>query len=240
MARHTLIKHIIWDWNGTIFADSRALIDATIEAFSAAEMLPLTVEMYQRHHCQPIPMFYNRLVGRELTTEEQQTLDQHFQRCYARYRDRLGLNPAARRAMDAWSAAGGSQSLLSMHPQQILVPLVRKAGIFDRFTLVQGLVDGESGRKAPHLERHLRSLGVDREEVLLVGDSVDDGRAAQECGTACILYHAGRDALHHLEHFSDLPFPVVGNLTEAVTLLLDRQRTLDGDGHGPLESPARG
>lgn len=239
MTRRRFIKHIIWDWNGTIFADSRALIEATIEAFAAAGLPPLTVEMYQRHHCQPIPVFYNRLVGRELSEDEQRTLDGHFHRCYARHRDRVGLNATALAAMDAWSAAGGAQSLLSMYPQQILEPLVRRAGIFDRFSIVQGLISGEPGRKAPHLERHLHSLGADGRDVLLVGDSRDDGLAAQECGTACVLYHAGPDALHDLEHFADLPFPVVGNLLEAVTLALDGERPIAAHGSEPPGYPGR-
>jgi phosphoglycolate phosphatase-like HAD superfamily hydrolase len=231
MAHRRLIKHIIWDWNGTIFADSRALIEATIEAFAAAGLPPLTVEMYQRHHCQPIPVFYNRLVGRELSDDEQRTLDEHFHRCYTRQRDRIGLNPATLAALDAWSATGGTQSLLSMYPQPILEPLVRKAGIFERFSLVQGLVDGEPGRKAPHLERHLRTLGLDGGDVLLVGDSRDDGLAAQACGTACVIYHAGPDALHAREHFADLPFPVVESLVDAVPLVMS-------DAGRPIAEPA--
>jgi phosphoglycolate phosphatase-like HAD superfamily hydrolase len=224
MASGRSIKHIIWDWNGTLFGDSRALIDATIEAFAAAGLPQLTLEMYQRHHTQPIPVFYNRLAGRELSEPEQRLLDQHFQESYARYRDEITLNSTALEALNLWSRWGGTQSLLSMHPQERLLPLVRKAGIFERFTLVDGLVEGEPGRKAPHLERHLRRLPVDRRNVLLIGDSVDDGLAARECGTACLMYHAGRDALHDLGHFNDLPFPVVRSLLKAVNMLLEKER----------------
>ncbi|MEV0591407.1 HAD family hydrolase [Nonomuraea cavernae] len=218
------IKHIIWDWNGTLFGDSRTLIEATISAFAAAGFPPPTPELYQRHHTQPIPLFYNRLAGRELTDSEQRLLDLYFQESYARYRDEIMLNRLALEALDRWSLSGGTQSLLSMHPQERLLPLVRKAGIFERFTVVDGLVEGEPGRKAPHLELHLRRLPFDRREVLLIGDSVDDGLAARECGTACLMYHAGPDALHDLEHFSDLPFPVVGSLLEAVDLVLTASR----------------
>ena len=48
------IEHLVWDWNGTLFGDGRALIESTIEAFAAAGMPPITRELYQRHHSQPI------------------------------------------------------------------------------------------------------------------------------------------------------------------------------------------
>lgn len=224
MASRPSIKHIIWDWNGTLFGDSRILIAATIDAFAAAGFPPLTPEMYQRHHIQPIPLFYNRLAGRELDLREQRMLDRYFQESYARRRENIALNVTALEALDLWDRSGGTQSLLSMHPQERLLPLVREAGIYERFTIVDGRVEGEPGRKAPHLERHLRGLPYDRRDVLLVGDSVDDGRAARECGTACLLYHAGADALHALDHFADLPFPVVNSLLDAVTVLLGRER----------------
>src|SRR5262249_42074924 len=68
------IEHIVWDWNGTLFGDSAALIDATIEAFHAAGLPAVTRERYQRHHAQPIPLFYNRLAGRDLSDAEQDAL----------------------------------------------------------------------------------------------------------------------------------------------------------------------
>lgn len=220
MGHRVIIDHLVWDWNGTLFADSRALIESTIEAFSAAGMLPITREMYQHHHAQPIPRFYDRLAGRVLTEQEQAVLAEQFQIAYLKRRDTTPLTGDAVEALTQWADTGRTQSLLSMYPHERLLPLVDKAGIRDFFTTVDGLVGDESHRKAPHLQRQLNKLGRAPDRVLLIGDSADDALAAQACGVRCLLYHAGEHALHSRDHFSSLDTPVVETLREAVELAL--------------------
>ena len=208
------IDHIVWDWNGTLFGDSVALIEYTIEAFRASGLPVVTRELYQQHHTQPIPLFYDRLAGRELSEDEQLVLAGHFQTAYGQRRDTIPLTRDALASLTRWQETGRSQSLLSMYPHDELIPLVHKAGITDYFAAVDGLRDGERGRKAPHLRRQLNELGLDPATVLLVGDSVDDAVAARECGTGFRLYHAGADALHARDHFAGVS--IVDTLGEAV------------------------
>ncbi|MBB5891040.1 HAD family hydrolase [Kutzneria kofuensis] len=212
------MEHIVWDWNGTLFGDGAALIESTIEAFHAAGLPAVTRELYQRHHAQPIPLFYNRLAGRELSDAEQAALAVHFQTAYVKRRDTIPLTHDALTSLQRWQGAGRTQSLLSMYPHDELMPLVQRTGIAGFFAAVDGLRDGERGRKAPHLRRQLDELGFDPSTVLLVGDSVDDAVAARECGTQFRLYHAGRDALHARDHFAGMS--IVDSLGEAVDAAL--------------------
>ncbi len=212
------VEHIVWDWNGTLFGDGAALIESTIAAFQAAGLPVVTRETYQRHHTQPIPLFYDRLAGRDLSEDEQAALAGHFQMAYLARRDSIPLTHDAATSLQRWRDTGRSQSLLSMYPHDELMPLVHKTGIADYFTIVDGLRTGERGRKAPHLRRQLDELGLDPSTVLLVGDSVDDAAAARECGTGFRLYHAGRDALHARDHFAGMS--IVDTLGEAVEAAL--------------------
>lgn len=226
------VEHIIWDWNGTLFADGGALIDSTIEAFDSAGLDRISRHDYQTRHRQPISSFYDKLVGRSLSDVEQGHLDAGFQAAYLKRRDGIVLTHDAIDALTDWREAGGGQSLLSMYPHDRLLPLVDKFGIGAFFKRVDGLVGTEIGRKSPHLKRHLDRLGVPAARVLLVGDSVDDARAARECGVSCILYHAGPDSLHALDHFDQLGVPIVESLREAVALGRQQSssdRRLSGD-----------
>ena len=208
--------HIVWDCNGTILGDSGALIAATMDALRACGFPAITRADYQQHHCQPIPLFYERLVSRTLGAEEQLRLDECFREAYARHRRTVSLTADASAALRRWAATGGTQSLLSMYPHPELVPLVAAAGITPYFARVDGSTGSDLAHKAPHLARHLRCLGLEPSQVLLVGDSVDDARAAQACGVRCVIYHAGEDALHAREHFAELRVPVVSSLQAAV------------------------
>ncbi|GAA3920770.1 HAD family hydrolase [Actinoplanes auranticolor] len=214
--------HIVWDWNGTVFGDSRALIDATIDAFATCGLPGVTRAAYQRRHTQPITTFYERLAGRPLTDDEQRQLDECFRAAYARHRAAVTLTADAINAFSRWTAAGGRQSLLSMYPHEQLVPLITEAGIGHHFTRVDGSTGRDLAHKAPHLRRHLHEQGIAPHRAIVVGDSLDDARAARECGVRCVLYHPGEDALHVREHVAEAGVPVVSTLTAAVELLLNR------------------
>jgi phosphoglycolate phosphatase-like HAD superfamily hydrolase len=206
------IDHIVWDWNGTLFDDGDALVEATIDAFAATGLSPVTRERYQDHFVRPIPDFYDRLAGRTLSAAEQAALDGQFQRSYARH--------IASAALAAWQQAGGSQSLLSMYPPEKLLALVGRWSIARYFGRIDGLDDRESPRKEPHLRRHLAELGASTARVLLVGDSIDDVHAARACGTPCVLYYPDDRALLSRARVRDLVVPVVGSLYGAVTWAL--------------------
>ncbi|MEV6491303.1 HAD family hydrolase [Actinoplanes sp. NPDC051633] len=211
-----MIEHIVWDWNGTLFADGRALIDATVEAFRTCGLTPITGADYQRHHTQPIPAFYERLAGRALSDEEQLRLEECFRVAYTRHRATIALTSDAATALTEWAATGRTQSLLSMYPQDQLLPLVETAGIGHLLTRIDGTAGSDLARKAPHLVRHLERQRLDPGRVLLVGDSVDDVHAARSSGVTCVVYHSGPDALHARDHFAGLPAPVVTSLRAAV------------------------
>ncbi len=213
-----LVAHIVWDWNGTIFNDSVALIQATIDAFAALGLPEVTVALYQQHHTQPIPLFYERLAGRTLSDSEQSALDAGFRRAYASYRPSSELTHDAKSALSTWASLGGSQSLLSMYPREELISLVRGMGIGSFFSRIDAPLMAGQPNKAPYLREHLRALALPEERVLLVGDSVDDVNAARELGIPCLAYHADAAALHSRDHLTGLGVPVVGSLMEAVAV----------------------
>ncbi|MET0419124.1 MAG: haloacid dehalogenase-like hydrolase [Actinoplanes sp.] len=217
-----MIEHIVWDWNGTLFADSGALIAATIDAFRDCGLPAVTTAGYQRHHTQPIPVFYERLAGRTLTGDEQRRLAERFLVAYTQHRTTAALTPDAVTALTRWAGTGRRQSLLSMYPHEALLPLVEAAGIGALLTRIDGSTGVDVAHKAPHLDRHLRAQGLDPAGVLLVGDSVDDVRAARACGVRSLVYHSGDRALHALDHFDAFGLPVVTTLGEAVGWALEQ------------------
>ena len=217
MASTTPVEHIVWDWNGTLLADSAASIAATIEAFSTVGLPSVTAARYQRHNTRPIAVFYDRLAERSLSAWEHEQLARHYQTCYARRLATAPLSHGAAKALARWRAAGGRQSLLSMHPHGSLLRLVHRHGLAEFFTVVDGSHGSTTGRKAPLLTRHLARLAVQPRTVAVVGDSIDDALAAQEAGARCVLYHAGELAVHARAHLEALGVPVVDSLDAAVT-----------------------
>ncbi len=210
--------HIVWDWNGTLLHDMEAVVGASNAAFATLGVEPITVERYRELYCFPIPRFYALLLGRDPSAREWAVLDAAFQERYAELSEACGLTAGAAELLAGWGAAGGSQSLLSMHEHARLLPQVRARGIEGHFVRVDGrngVADGTG--KSGYLLRHLAALGpeVDPRRTVLIGDAADDAEAALNAGAHAVLYTGGSHTRAKLE---PLGVPVVDSLAEAVGL----------------------
>ncbi|MDH6226661.1 HAD family hydrolase [Streptomyces sp. MJP52] len=210
--------HIVWDWNGTLFHDLDATIRATNAAFAEVGLEPITLEQYRTLYRVPVPRFYERLMGRMPTQREWEVMDGLFHHHYKAHLTACDLTEGVRELLHGWHAAGRSQSILSMHGHDELVPLVRDFGIEPHFLRVDGRDGPSGGTKAEHMVRHLAALdvhGVRPGATVVIGDALDDALAARDAGARAVLYTGGSHSRASLE---EAGVPVVDTLTEAVSL----------------------
>ncbi|SEG66175.1 Phosphoglycolate phosphatase, HAD superfamily [Nonomuraea solani] len=205
-----MTKHIIWDWNGTLFHDIDAVVGATNEVFRPYALPELTPDGFRAVYTRPIWVAYERMLGRPLNEGEWELLDVGFHEHYYRLSDVCGLAADALLALTSWT---GTQSLCSMAPHDHLVPKVDSFGITTHFTRIDGLLGMTGGEKAVHMTAHIEAMGVDAGEVLVIGDSVDDGLAARHVGARAVLYTGGMTTRAEL---AGTGLPVVDTLAEAL------------------------
>ncbi|MGW1073212.1 HAD family hydrolase [Streptomyces sp. NPDC002537] len=212
MGKH--VTHIVWDWNGTLLSDTEAVIAATNAAFAEIGLEPITLERYRELYCVPVPRFYERLLGRLPTSAEWEHMDEVFHRHYRDHAPHCGLAEGAERLLADWQGAGGTQSILSMHGHEELVPLVRGFGIEERFVRVEGRTGPSGGSKAAHMARHVAGLeGIPAHRTVIIGDAVDDAMAAAHVGAHAVLYSGGS---HSRASLAEAGVPVVDSLAAAV------------------------
>jgi phosphoglycolate phosphatase-like HAD superfamily hydrolase len=213
------VRHLVWDWNGTLIDDHLAVVAAINDALARLRLRPIDSETFRTHFTRPVQRFYEQVAGRPIEAAEWLTLDEAYHRSYGASVERLQLAPDAAAALAAAEAAGLGQSLLSMWRHQDLVALVERLGIGRFFRRVDGLrVPGGEG-KTEHLVAHLAALEVEAPAALLVGDTLDDLAAARAVGARCVLYDGGS---HHREALEATGAPVVDSLTAAVAYASDR------------------
>ena len=206
-------KHLVWDWNGTLFDDFGAVASSTNTVITAAGGPFLTADEQRARFRRPIIDYYSELVSRQLTEEEFAQLDKQFHLAYHDNLRFVDLNRQARDVINQWA---GSQSLLSMWHHRDLVPLIQRFELAESFSLVQGLkaeLDGNS--KLPHLRQHLETLELAGEHCVLIGDTVDDATAALGVGAQVVLYTGG---FASAEALASVDVPRADSLAEALTI----------------------
>jgi phosphoglycolate phosphatase-like HAD superfamily hydrolase len=207
------VKHLVWDWNGTLLDDLKLVVDATNVCLATVGGPVITADEHRRDFRRPILDYYAHVLERPVDEVEFQLLDDAFHDAYRRGVADVRLAPDALEAMARWP---GSQSLLSMYFHDELLVEVERHGLGARLVRVDGLPGTVGGhRKATFLERHLEALAVDPAEVVLIGDSVDDGDAARAAGAAAVLYAGGFTDVALLKATG---LPVAHSLVEAVEL----------------------
>ncbi|MET7934674.1 HAD family hydrolase [Streptomyces sp. NPDC005322] len=208
------VTHLVWDWNGTLFHDIDAVISATNASFAEIGLPPITLERYRDLYCVPVPLFYERLMGRLPTDEEWEVMDEAFHRHYWALAEGAGLALGARQLLTEWQEAGLTQSLCSLAPHEYLVPLIRTHGIENHFVRVDGRIGQSNAGKAEQMLRHIAALeGVPPHRIVVIGDALDDAVAAEHVGARAVLYTGGS---HSRASLMAAGVPVVDTLTEAV------------------------
>ncbi|MEX1043711.1 MAG: HAD hydrolase-like protein [Acidimicrobiia bacterium] len=212
-----MIRHIVWDWNGTLFDDLHLVVESVNAGIAPLGLAPITVEDYRTHYTRPVKLFYERLASRPVSEAEWLELDTRF---HDAYRDLLPGAGLARDALDALRAVvdvPAEQSLLSMFPHHELVPLVDRLGVSEYFSRIDGLRGEPGAQKSGFLEAHLRALmrHEDPATVLLIGDATDDAVAAAHVGAAVVLVDTGA---HHRRELESHGVPVADDLLGALRL----------------------
>jgi len=208
---------VIWDWNGTLLADQQVVLHALNHLLGEFDLPPTDMATYQRLYTRPVRVFYERLFDRPITDGEWDRIDDVFHDAYAHALEDAALADDAHLALDLVEGTGRTQSLLSMARHDMLVPLVHRFGIHQRFVVVDGLRGPGGGRKAGELVAHIQQVahvaGDDPSDHLVIGDATDDAEAAAFVGARCVLYDGGSHPREELERHG---VPVVDSLVAAL------------------------
>lgn len=219
------MQHVIWDWNGTLLDDIHVVIDAVNETVSPLGVPTLTVEDHARLFSRPVSVFYERMLGRPITAKEWRQLDDTFHEAYARHMLEAELSAGAHQILGDLAELGKSQSILSMAPHD---HVVERAGAFgvDRYMIrIDGLRDGSGALKESSMSSHLNALLAhptapdDPGSYIVIGDSLDDARAARANRVRAVMLASGS---HHRADLVATGFPVADTLQDAVRIAMDQ------------------
>ncbi|MDR1119056.1 MAG: HAD hydrolase-like protein [Bifidobacteriaceae bacterium] len=213
--------HVVWDWNGTLVADTAATVAAANAALAAiGRPGDVALARWRDLSTRPIIKTYRQLAGGGLTDAEWETIKAVWAQAYEAEGDRIALTPGALDALRAVRERGAGQSVVSLHLAEPLLAQMEKLGVRGFFQGVSAAPaesgSGGLGTKAELLARHLAELGLAPERTLVVGDMADDAAAAAAVHARAVLVTVGDTSRARLEATG---WPLADSLVEAVGCL---------------------
>lgn len=194
----TKYRHIIWDWNGTLFDDIELSVSVINGVLSRRNLQKITIEQYRKMFDFPVEQYYHRL-GFDFENESFEKVGTEFITNYEKRRHEAELHSNAREILESIANLGTTQSILSAYKQPTLDELVDYFELRKYFIAVNGLDNHYAHSKIEIGKRWMDELHFGAHEVLLVGDTFHDYEVAEAIGADCVLLTHGHHPKEKLE-----------------------------------------
>lgn len=212
--RMTKYTHVMWDFNGTIFDDARAGIDAVNKMLRerGLDEIPST-ERYREIFDFPIEEYYRGL-GFDFDSEPYEYLAPIWVDLYNANAEKAGLCQNVKETMETVKRMGIEQSVLSACEIGMLERYLKKLDVREYLAEVMGL-DNIHARSKLALAYAWREKHKDA-KVIMIGDTTHDHETAEALGADCVLYAGGHQSRAKLEKCR---CPIVDDISELVKYL---------------------
>lgn len=206
----TPIKHIIWDWNGTLLDDVQLCVEIINSLLAKRSLPPLSLERYRQVFTFPVERYYEE-IGFDFSSEPFESISTAFITAYERGRGRCKLAAGARETIEALAERGISQAVLSASKQNYLRQAIADQGLAQAFVAANGLDNHHAASKLDTGKAYLARQELDPAEILMVGDTLHDAEVAAAMGVSCCLVASGHQSR---ERLAAAGLPLIDNLYE--------------------------
>ena len=213
-----MIKHIIWDWNGTLLDD----LDVSMEALNhvlESENLPLVLdkEEYRKYFQFPVIEYYKK-VGFDFNKTPFSMLAKQYMDYYQPNSLFCSLHKHVEETLQQVKSKNISQYLLSASNLDFLHQQLAVYEIKKYFLDIKGLDNIHAYSKADLAKCFVEENGFNPDEVLFVGDSVHDSEVAKNANCHCVLIANGHE---HKSKLFNTDAYVVDNMKQFYDLVVE-------------------
>jgi len=191
------IKHIIWDWNGTLLDDLDLCISIINPMLAKRGLGLISVSRYLEVFNFPVRDYYLEL-GFDFDQEPFEDISTEFITAYEKGRPGCQLMDDARETLETFHRSGRTQSILSASKVSYLEQAIVDYKIQEYFNAVKGLDNHHAAGKIALARSYMNESAHDPDQVILIGDTVHDAEIAQDIGVNYVLIpngHQDRDRL---------------------------------------------
>lgn len=205
------IKHIIWDWNGTLFDDVDLCVDNINWLLRKYNLPEITKEKYRAIFTFPVIEYYRR-AGFDLEKLDFKFIGKEWMDRYEQRKFEAKLSDGAEEIIKYFFDKGIEQSILSAYSEYTLIEIVERFGLKKYFKIIVGLDNIYAESKIDLGKKLMEKLNLNSKSILLIGDTVHDYEVAKELGCKCVLIASGHQSKTELEKCSCIVFDSLNSL----------------------------
>ena len=211
-------KHVIWDWNGTLFDDAELCWQIINEIVLENNLPKVLFEKYLEVFTFPVKDYYAAL-GLPVENGEFERLGKIFIERYEERKFDAELHDGAIDFVKKINGCGIGQSVLSAYSLDKLISILKHFGLLPYMEEIAGLDNIYAHGKIEVGKRLMKKLALPRGEAVMIGDTLHDAEVAVEIGADIILIANGHQSEERLRKRG---LPVVKSYSELEEIICQK------------------
>jgi phosphoglycolate phosphatase len=208
------IRHVIWDWNGTLLDDVDCCVDTLNGLRAARQLAPIAREEYRERFGFPVRAFYEGIGFAFADDAEFAALSHEFIAAYQTRAAQMRLTPGAHELLAALGKRGLGHVVVSAMEGRLLGQMLRTYGLHPLLAGHHGRDDLSAGSKVEHGIAAVRRMGLDPRELVVVGDTLHDHELGEAIGCPAILYAGGHQTRARLSRAGAVVVDALGDVAD--------------------------
>lgn len=217
-----MIKLVVFDWNGTLFDDTKIVL----EAVNASEVKvlgipPISLELYRETYDAPLHRFYENLgISRETFDAKSAEIAAKFHPIYEPLAAHARTRPGTKKTLRHLKKLGISCVILSNHTVEgiyLQLSRLKLTELFDAVLANGGTEEMHHTSKQHRLEHYLNEHNISPAEAIIVGDTVEEIRIGHNLGLNIVSITGGNNSEIRLKNAQ--PNAIIHNVTELIDIM---------------------
>lgn len=214
------IKHIVWDWNGTLLNDAIASAKAIDDVLNKRNLGRVPLELYRRKIVFPVIDVYIES-GLDFEKESFQDICDEYLNNYLNEAANISLHDDAEFVIKEFQKRGLIQHIVSASDIGVLKNQINYYGLEKNFDKVLGQDNNRADSKVNLAKQLLTLVDCKPVDMLFIGDTIHDYEVANEVGMNSALVSNGHCSEERLKKTGA---PVYDNLTALLNSLSQDRR----------------
>lgn len=209
------IKHILWDWNGTLLNDAPFCLEIINGFLEKSGKNHISIEQYRNIYQFPIRKYYEE-IGISKTEAEFYEIGADFIKYYEAGKNKCSIFNDAVVSISKLKSAGYKNSVLSAYTQDRLENMLKQFSLFEFMDYVTGVNNIYGEGKIETGINFIKKTGISCDETILVGDSVHDFEVASAMGIKAVLIARGHQSETKLKETGSKIYLSIEEFTEEI------------------------